>query len=93
MDNTFAYFIWTVIRGSELLASSSDYAKTYGQVLFRNKFLKSLLTQSVYFTVHYHYANDEMGSITHIVDDREILNQYEYDVLVNVVSQKETIKK
>ena len=61
---------WTIyIRGSEILASSSDYAKTY-----------------------YHYANDEMGSCTHIVDDREILNQYEYDAWGNVVSQKETVK-
>ncbi len=33
-----------------------------------------------------------MGSCTHIVDDRKILNQYEYDVWGNVVSQKETIK-
>ena len=32
-----------------------------------------------------------MGSITHIVDDRKILNQYEYDAWGNVVSQKETI--
>ncbi len=61
---------WTIyIRGSELLASSNDYAKTY-----------------------YHYANDEMGSITHIVDDKQILNQYEYDAWGNVVSQEETIK-
>ena len=61
---------WTIyIRGSELLASSSDHARTY-----------------------YHYANDEMGSCTHIVDDREILNQYEYDAWGNVTSQKETVK-
>ena len=61
---------WTIyIRGSELLASSNDHARTY-----------------------YHYANDEMGSCTHIVDDREILNQYEYDVWGNIVSQKETVK-
>ena len=33
-----------------------------------------------------------MGSITHIVDDRKILNQYKYDAWGNVVSQKETIK-
>ncbi len=32
-----------------------------------------------------------MGSITHIVDDRKILNQYEYDAWGNVLSQKETI--
>ena len=33
-----------------------------------------------------------MGSCTHIVDDRKILNQYEYDAWGNVVSQKETVK-
>ena len=60
---------WAIyIRGSEILASSNDHARTY-----------------------YHYATDEMGSITHIVDDRNILNEYEYDVWGNVVKQKETI--
>ena len=33
-----------------------------------------------------------MGSCTHIVDDRNILNQYEYDAWGNVVNQKETVK-
>ena len=61
---------WTIyIRGSELLSSSSDHARTY-----------------------YHYTSDEMGSIIHIVDDKEILNEYEYDAWGNVVSRKETIK-
>ena len=61
---------WTIyIRGSEILASSNDHARTY-----------------------YHYANDEMGSCTHIVDDKQILNQYEYDAWGNVKSQKETVK-
>ncbi|WP_250277174.1 RHS repeat domain-containing protein [[Clostridium] colinum] len=61
---------WTVyIRGSELLASSGNHARTY-----------------------YHYANDEMGSCTHIVDENNIVNEYEYDAWGNIVSQKETIK-
>ena len=33
-----------------------------------------------------------MGSCTHIVDDKEILNQYEYDAWGNIGSQKETVK-
>ena len=33
-----------------------------------------------------------MGSITHIVDDDSILNEYEYDAWGNVTSQKETVK-
>ncbi len=59
---------------------------------FRNKFLKAGQNSLYIFTVHYHYTNDEMGSCSHILDDRKILNQYEYDVWGNVVSQKETIK-
>ncbi|MDE6357657.1 MAG: RHS repeat-associated core domain-containing protein [Eubacteriales bacterium] len=42
--------------------------------------------------MYYQYATDEMGSITHIVDDKEILNYYEYDAWVNIVEQKETVK-
>ena len=61
---------WTIyIRGSEILASSNDHARTY-----------------------YHYANDEMGSCTHIVDDSKVLNEYEYDAWGNVVNKKETVK-
>ena len=33
---------------------------------------------------YYHYASNELGSITHVVDDREILNRYEYDVWGNL---------
>ena len=28
---------------------------------------------------YYHYASDEMGSITHVVAGEDILNRYEYD--------------
>ena len=33
-----------------------------------------------------------MGSCTNIVNDRKILNKYEYDFWGNITSQKETIK-
>jgi len=41
---------------------------------------------------YYHYASDEMGSITHIVDDDKILNEYEYDAWGNVTSSTEAIE-
>jgi RHS repeat-associated protein len=42
---------------------------------------------------YYHYASDEMGSITHIVDEEgEIRNCYEYDAFGNFVVQEETVK-
>jgi RHS repeat-associated protein len=42
---------------------------------------------------YYHYASDEMGSITHIVDEEgKLQNRYEYDAFGNMVVQEETIK-
>ena len=32
---------------------------------------------------YYHYASDEMGSITHVTAENEILNRYEYDAWGN----------
>jgi RHS repeat-associated protein len=42
---------------------------------------------------YYHYASDELGSITHITnEEQEILNQYEYDAFGNVIASKEQIE-
>ena len=43
---------------------------------------------------YYHYASDEMGSITHIVDseNKEILNHYEYDAWGNLTSCEEKVQ-
>ena len=61
---------WTnYIRGSTLLASSTEHARTC-----------------------YHYASDEMDSITHIVDGEKVLNEYEYDAWGEVVRETETVK-
>ncbi|WP_250278723.1 EndoU domain-containing protein [[Clostridium] colinum] len=51
-----------------------------------------LASSNQYAKTYYHYANDEMGSCTHIVDNSKILNEYEYDAWGNVVEEKETIK-
>ena len=58
-----------LIRSTELIARSSDSARTY-----------------------YHYASDEMGSATHIVDDAgAVQNRYEYDAWGNLTVQEEAI--
>ena len=60
-----------LIRGSELIARSSDSesARTY-----------------------YHYASDEMGSTTHIVDEQgKVQNRYEYDAWGNITAQEEAV--
>lgn len=40
---------------------------------------------------YYHYASNELGSITHIVDAREVLNRYEYDVWGNLAVCEEKV--
>ena len=41
---------------------------------------------------YYHYASDEMGSITHVVEEDQIRNHYEYDVWGNATTCEETIE-
>ena len=60
-----------LIRGSELIARSSDSesARTY-----------------------YHYASDEMGSTTHIVDDNgNVQNRYAYDAWGKITVREEAV--
>ena len=60
-----------LIRGSELIARSSDSesARTY-----------------------YHYASDEMGSTTHIVDENgNVKNRYAYDAWGKIMAKEEAI--
>lgn len=41
---------------------------------------------------YYHYASDEMGSTTHIVDEAgKVLNRYEYDAWGNITAQEEAV--
>ena len=41
---------------------------------------------------YYHYASDEMGSITHIVDEAgKVQNRYEYDAWGNITAQEENV--
>ena len=41
---------------------------------------------------YYHYASDEMGSITHVTDEEgNILNRYEYDAWGNLTTEEEQV--
>ncbi|MEE1257594.1 MAG: RHS repeat-associated core domain-containing protein, partial [Lachnospiraceae bacterium] len=41
---------------------------------------------------YYHYASDEIGNITHVVEDNHVLNHYEYDVWGNLTVCEETVE-
>ncbi len=57
----------------------------------RSTELLALSTDSV--RTYYHYAYDEMGSLTHIVDEKgTVQNQYEYDAWSNVTALQESVQ-
>lgn len=41
---------------------------------------------------YYHYASDELGSITHVTAGEDILNRYEYDAWGNLTLCEENVK-
>jgi len=41
---------------------------------------------------YYHYASDEMGSITHVAEGKDVLNRYEYDAWGNLTLCEETVE-
>ncbi len=41
---------------------------------------------------YYHYASDELGSITHVTAGEDILNRYEYDAWGNLTLCEETVE-
>ncbi len=41
---------------------------------------------------YYHYASDEMSSITHVVEGTEVLNHYEYDAWGNLTTCEEKVQ-
>lgn len=51
-----------------------------------------IISDAEYAKTYYHYAADEIGSITHITDENgSILNRYEYDAWGNITEQEETV--
>ena len=58
--------------------------------LIRGSELIARITDAV--RTYYHYASDEMGSTTHIVDDGgAVQNRYEYDAWGNITAQEEAV--
>ena len=50
-----------------------------------------LFSSAEHARTYYHYASDEMGSITHITDGDRIVNEYSYDAWGDVVSEREEV--
>jgi len=78
-----------IYRGDEVIAEESKEDKIR---YIRTSVLLASDAESA--RTYYHYASDEMGSITHIVDseNKEILNHYEYDAWGNLTSCEEKVQ-
>ena len=51
-----------------------------------------LASDAEHARTYYHYASDEMGSITHVTGGEEVLNRYSYDAWGNIIDREETVE-
>jgi len=76
-----------IYRGDEVIAEESQEDKIR---YIRTSVLLASDAESA--RTYYHYASDEMGSITHVVgENEEILNHYEYDAWGNLTACEEKV--
>ncbi len=77
-----------IYRGDEVIAEESQEDKIR---YIRTSVLLASDAESA--RTYYHYASDEMGSVTHVVDseNEETLNYYEYDAWGNLTAREEKV--
>ena len=51
-----------------------------------------LASDAEHARTYYHYASDEMGSVTHVTAREEVLNRYEYDAWGNALTCEEQVE-
>ena len=75
-----------IFRGTEVVAEETQEEKI--------RYIRAgelLASDAESARTYYHYASDEMGSITHVTAGNEILNRYEYDAWGNAEVCEEQI--
>ncbi|WP_207650876.1 RHS repeat-associated core domain-containing protein [Anaerocolumna jejuensis] len=73
-----------IFRGTEVAVEESK-----GEI---KRYIRSdvlLASDAESARTYYHYASDELGSITHVTEGEEVLNWYEYDAWGNVTESQE----
>ena len=78
-----------IFRGDEVVAKENQEDKIR---YIRTSVL--LASDAENTRTYYHYASDEMGSVTHMVngESEEILNRYEYDAWGNLTTCEEKVQ-
>lgn len=67
-------------------------AETAGQKIRYIRTHELLASDAENARTYYHYASDEMGSITHVVGDGQVLNRYAYDAWGVPEAEEETVQ-
>lgn len=76
-----------ILRGSEVVAEEKE-----GNVIRFIRGYDLVASDAENARTYYHYASDEMGSITHITEGTDVLNRYEYDAWGNAAVCEETVE-
>ena len=71
-----------IFRGDEIVGEEKD-----NKVIRYIRGYDLIASDAESARTYYHYASDEMGSITHVVEENQIRNHYEYDVWGNQCRQ------
>ena len=76
-----------IFRDKEVIAEESEagtvrYIRTH----------ELLASDAESARTYYHYASDELGSITHVTEGEEVLNRYGYDAWGDIVAKEEAVE-
>ena len=78
--------VQSIFREDEVVAEKTD-----DQIISLIRVYDLVASDAENAKTYYHYASDELGSVTHVVDDRDVLNHYEYDVWGNLAVCEEAV--
>ena len=76
-----------IFRGDEIVGEEKD-----NKVIRYIRGYDLIASDAESARTYYHYASDEMGSITHLIEGTNVLNHYEYDVWGNTTICEETVE-
>ncbi len=76
-----------IFRGDEIAAEEND-----GGIIRYIRGYDLIASDAESARTYYHYASDEMSSITHVVDGTNVLNHYEYDAWGDVTVCEEKVE-
>ena len=76
-----------IFRGDKVVAEKTD-----DNIIRLIRGYDLTASEADWARTYYHYASDEMGSTTHVVEGAEVKNRYEYDAWGNLTVCEETVE-